>query len=168
MVGSGESEVTKANVGDGRVYGIEFGNAWRACDCLEVFGNATYLEGEVENFTSSTTQTNDDYLTHLMPLTYQIGARWEEELGRGWVETNIVRTEDADKLSFGDTNDTSRVPAGGTPSFTTWNLRGGVELSDSTDLTVLLENITDVDYRIHGSGQNRPGRNFVFAVRTTF
>ena len=33
---------------------------------------------------------------------------------------------------------------------------------------VLLENITDVDYRVHGSGLNRPGRNFVFGMTTTF
>lgn len=166
--GSGESEVTKANVGDGYVYGIEFGGAIDACDCIEVFGNATYLEGEVDNFTTSLTQTNDDYLTRLMPLTYQIGARWEEELGRGWAETTIVRAEDADKLSFGDTSDSSRVPPGGTPSYTVWNIRGGVHVSENTELVVLLENITDVDYRVHGSGQNRPGRNFVVSVTTTF
>ena len=31
-----------------------------------------------------------------------------------------------------------------------------------------VENITDEDYRIHGSGQNMPGRNFYFAVDVTF
>ena len=30
------------------------------------------------------------------------------------------------------------------------------------------ENITDADYRIHGSGQNRPGRSAVVALRIDF
>ena len=38
-------------------------------------------------------------------------------------------------------------------------LRGGVDLLDDLALTVALENVTDEDYRIHGSGVNEPGRN---------
>jgi outer membrane receptor protein involved in Fe transport len=31
-----------------------------------------------------------------------------------------------------------------------------------------VENLTDEDYRIHGSGVNEPGRNFVLAMDARF
>jgi hypothetical protein len=43
-----------------------------------------------------------------------------------------------------------------------------MRISHSTSCTLLLENVTGVDYRVHGSGLNRPGRNFVFGFATTF
>jgi hemoglobin/transferrin/lactoferrin receptor protein len=103
-----------------------------------------------------------------MPITLQAGLRWEPPECRFWGETVVVHTEDADRLSFDDQRDTSRIPAGGTPGYTVWHVRGGMRISQSTSCTLLLENVTDVDYRVHGSGLNRPGRNFVFGFATTF
>ncbi|MEM7200621.1 MAG: TonB-dependent receptor [Planctomycetota bacterium] len=165
---SGESEVTKANVGDGQVYGVELGTAVRVVDDWTVFGNATFVEGRVSNFDGTTPQLRETYLTRLMPFTAQIGARWEEATGRWWVETVLQHAEAADRLSFGDQRDSSRIPPGGTPGYTVWHLRGGWQVTETASVDVLLENITDVDYRIHGSGLNRPGRNLIVGVTTRF
>jgi outer membrane receptor protein involved in Fe transport len=35
-------------------------------------------------------------------------------------------------------------------------------------LSLAVENLTDEDYRTHGSGVNEPGRNLVVALQTTF
>ena len=110
----------------------------------------------------------ETYLTRLMPLTGQLGLRWEEETGKYWFETVVVHAEEADKLSFGDKNDTSRIPPGGTPSYTVWHARAGARISEDATLYALLENITDVDYRIHGSGLNRPGMNFILGMEVEF
>ena len=33
---------------------------------------------------------------------------------------------------------------------------------------VRLENVTNVDYRVHGSGTNMPGRNLIVTLETRF
>ncbi len=165
---AGEVEVTKGNVGDGHVYGIELGFACEVAPATTLFGNATYMEGRITNFENSSSTLAETYLTRLMPFTAQLGLRWEDERGRFWAEGVVVRAEDADRLSFNDEGDTSRIPPGGTPSYTVAHLRSGWNVSDRSRLHVLLENITDVDYRIHGSGLNRPGRNLVLSFETSF
>lgn len=164
----GENEVTKDNVGDGYIQGIELGAAWEVVEQTTVFGNATYMYGRLSNFDGSTPTLQDTYPTRMMPITAQLGLRYEEREGRYWGETVVVHAEEQDKLSFGDERDTSRIPPGGTPGYTVWHLRGGIQLSEQTSLEILLENVTDVDYRIHGSGQNRPGRNVVVGMTTWF
>ena len=165
---SGELEVTKANVGDGHVYGVEFGASYQLQANTALFGNATFTEGRITNFDSGASTPQETYLTRLMPLTTQIGLRYEEELGKFWAETVLVYAGDADKLSFSDQRDSSRIPPGGTPSYAVWHIRGGWQLSEATSLDVLLENVTDVDYRVHGSGLNRPGRNLIVGFSTEF
>ncbi len=167
MIGTND-EVRKANVGDGYVYGIEFGGSFRIVDEVTLFGNAAFLEGQVENYVSPGVE-QQTWLTRMMPLTYQVGVRWDDIVhDRFWAETRLVRAEKADKLSFGDMGDTSRIPMGGTPAYTVWDIGAGARLSDDSDLVVRVENLTDDDYRIHGSGLNRPGRNFLFALETRF
>lgn len=166
--GSGDAEITKANIGDGHVYGVELAAGVRVLPQTTLFGNFTFLEGQVTNFESPTSALADDYLTRLMPLTVQVGLRYEDAQGRFWGETTVVHAADADKLSFGDRRDTDRIPPGGTPGYDVWNVRGGWQVTDRASLAILLENITDVDYRVHGSGQNQPGRNLILAFETTF
>ena len=43
------------------------------------------------------------------------------------------------------------------------NLRVGYRMSEKVSFSLALENVTDENYRIHGSGQNEAGRNFVAA-----
>ena len=160
--------MTKDNVVDGHVYGIEFGAALRVVRATTLFGNAAFTEGRVTNFEGGSATLRETYLSRLMPLTGQIGLRWEQPSGEFWAETVIVHAERADKLSFSDRRDSSRIPSGGTPGYTVWNLRGGWQISDKSSLDLLLENITDADYRVHGSGLNRPGRNFVVGIATRF
>jgi hemoglobin/transferrin/lactoferrin receptor protein len=47
-------------------------------------------------------------------------------------------------------------------------LRTGFDLSRTISITVALENLTDEDYRIHGSGVNEPGRQVVAQVTGRF
>ncbi|MEE2888573.1 MAG: TonB-dependent receptor [Planctomycetota bacterium] len=165
---AGESEVTKSNVGSGHVQGIELGGALDLGRSVTAFGNGTVTDGKVTNFGSSTAALSETYLTRLMPLTMQAGLRWEPAATPVWAETVVVHAEKADKLSFNDRRDTRRIPGGGTPSYTVWHLRAGWYVSDSTTFNLLLENVTDADYRVHGSGLNRPGRNLILGFTSTF
>ncbi|MEM7309526.1 MAG: TonB-dependent receptor [Planctomycetota bacterium] len=160
----GEFIVTKENVGDGYVYGIEVGAAYDVAERWTVFGNGTFLEGKQDTFPTSDPVAEEEYLTRLMPLTLQAGVAWEDAEEGLWAEFVTRYAGEADKLSPSDESDTSRVPPGGTPAYVVFDLRGGCQITESLGLQAAVENIADEDYRIHGSGQNMPGRNFIFSV----
>ncbi len=166
--GSGQPIVTKANVGEGYIQGVEFQYAWEVLERTTLFGSNTWQYGRVSNYNTGGTTIEDEYPSRLMPFTTQVGLRWEDVEGRFYAETLVVRAEDADKLSSGDQRDTQRIPPGGTPSYTVWHLRAGWQVDDRTRLDFGVDNITDVDYRVHGSGSNSPGTNFVVGMTMTF
>ena len=70
----------------------------------------------------------------------------------------MIRAEEQDKLSTRDAEDTQRIPPGGTPGYTVFNIRSAWNISDSFMASVSLENIFDEDYRVHGSGLNEVGK----------
>ncbi|MBM4063419.1 MAG: TonB-dependent receptor, partial [Planctomycetes bacterium] len=159
--------VTKENVGDGYVQGAELQFGWQFLPRTTLFGAGTWQYGRVSNYNQGA-QRGEEFVSRLMPFTAMLGLRWQSADGRLHAETLVGRAEDADKTSAGDNRDTQRIPPGGTPGYTAWTVRGGWQATDSTDLELALENVTDVDYRVHGSGSNAPGRSFVVGMRTTF
>ncbi len=161
-------EVTKANVGEGQVYGIELQGDYEVLPGWTVFGYASYIEGEVTNFPEAGQPAREEYLSRLAPLSGGIGLRYDDPNERFWAETIVRLADDADKLSERDKGDTQRIPPGGTPSYVVWSVSAGWQIHDNVELIGGIENITDEDYRIHGSGQNMPGRNFYLGVDMTF
>ncbi len=165
---AGETEITKGNVGDGSVDGIEAGLSYRVADRWTAFGNATYLYGKRSTFPTSAPVLQDEYLDRLMPFTAQVGLRWEDSSNKLWLEGLVTHAQKADRLSTRDANDSSRIPDGGTPAYTTLDLRLGWLVRQDATLHVGIENLTDEDYRIHGSGLNRPGRNLTVGLGWSF
>jgi outer membrane receptor protein involved in Fe transport len=96
-----------------------------------------------------------------------VGARWQHGRVPFWAEFTVEAADNQDKLADADKTD-SRFPPGGTPGWTAYHLRCGWDVTDALTLTLAVENITDKEYRIHGSGVNEPGRNVVFAARAKF
>ena len=164
----GEFEVRKDNVGDGYVYGVELGAAYALDDYWSVFGNSTHMYGKVDTFPTSDPVKESEYIDRMMPLTVQAGVRWEDRASGMWAEFLGVWADDADKLSTRDEQDTERIPPGGTPHYVVFDIRTGYAVNESLDLRLAVENITDEDYRIHGSGYNRPGTNVVFGLTWSF
>jgi hemoglobin/transferrin/lactoferrin receptor protein len=165
----GEQEVTKANVGDGEIYGVELKASWVFAENWQAFGHFAWLDGEISAEAQVGLPSEDDYHSRMMPTNYRLGLRYSSESTyRWWAESDIVRMEDADRLSLTDMTDTDRIPPGGTPGYTLWNIRSGIELTSKLLLNLAFENLLDENYRVHGSGQNEPGRNFVLAVDYRF
>ncbi|MHB1158694.1 MAG: TonB-dependent receptor plug domain-containing protein [Phycisphaerales bacterium] len=154
----GDVIVAKTNAGRGYVNGIEAGAAYEVFDHVQLFGNIAWQEGEIE----------DDYLSRVMPLTGQIGVRVESAKRDLWAEIQMVTADKADKLSSADRSDTQRIPPGGTPGYAVVHLRGGWKVCANATLYAAVENIADADYRVHGSGSNMPGRNFIFGLEVKF
>ena len=55
-----------------------------------------------------------------------------------------------------------------TPGFVVFGARAGVRLGSHIDLTVIGENLSDRNYRLHGSGVDEPGINVMARLRARF
>jgi hemoglobin/transferrin/lactoferrin receptor protein len=164
----GDVIVTKANVGDGYVWGLEAGASQRVGPSLELFGNATWMEGYQDTFPTSDPILARETITRLMPFTVMAGTRWTHPSRGHWVELLFRYAAKADRLNTADERDSSRIPPGGTPAYMVADLHTGFQVSDDLELLVGIDNLADEDYRIHGSGLNQPGRNLYVTLRMGF
>ena len=160
----GEIEITKQNSAGGYVKGLEFQARYRVTEDWDLYGNLTWMDGLIDTYPTSDATIVREPKDRLMPFTVWLGARWQPGYANYWVEGLVGIADKQDDLSTRDRADTDRIPPGGTPEFTTVTVRGGWQVSDELGLSVSLSNILDEDYRIHGSGLNEPGRNFVVSI----
>ncbi len=163
----GAHEVTKKNAGDGYVQSVELDTRYQLFSGISAFGVFTWMDGKIEGYPTATSGRERDYHSRLMPPTGRLGLRWEHAR-RYWAEAACTVAGRADRLSFSDQSDTSRIPPGGTPGYTVVDLRAGMRVTSDLALSLAIENVADADYRIHGSGINEPGRNFVLTMDWVF
>ena len=162
------NEVTKKNAGDGFTRGIELSGSYELAPGLQAFGGFAWLEGEVDTFPTSDPVTVREPLDRLMPTNGFLGLRWDSADTRFWVEGLVQVADRGDKLSTRSAADTQRIPPGGTPGHEVVTLRAGWNPTENLSLTAGIENLTDEEYRAHGSGQNEPGRSLVLGVEVRF
>ncbi len=165
----GTPEVQKDNVGDGFVQGVEVSASFRPRRTIELWGNVSWMEGQVDQFLFTDDGQGVEVrepVSRLVPWMSHWGVRYHSRSRSWWLELHGTAFSKADKLALRDVTDRRRIPPGGTPGFTAVGLRGAVELKGGQlTLAAGIENLFDEDYRIHGSGQNMPGRNLVVSVR---
>jgi hemoglobin/transferrin/lactoferrin receptor protein len=128
------------------------------------------MEGRVDTFLNVTDPASleERALSRQMPLTGLIGLRFDEPDKRWWIEGTLQLADNANILSPGDKNDTERIPPGGHESYAVASLRAGIRVCKDVTVTMACENITNEEYRVHGSGINQPGRNFILGVEFRF
>ncbi len=161
-------EVTKKNAGNGYVAGLELTLGCQVAEDWRVRLMGSWMDGKVDAYPTSDPVAVRDYVSRLMPLTGEAAVRWQPMGAPFWLEAAVDAAEKADRLSADDERDTQRIPPGGTPGYAVLTLRGGITVREALQLTLALENATDEDYRIHGSGVNEPGRNLVLQADWTF
>jgi hemoglobin/transferrin/lactoferrin receptor protein len=159
--------VTKDNVGDGALYGIEARGEVDLAPEWTLYASTGWLHGEVEQFTDAGLEATEP-ISRLMPWTGLLGVTWEPADIVWWLQADVLAADRADKLSFKDETDVERIPPGGTPGYAVFGVRAGRSLSARTNMTVGLENLFDRNYRIHGSGLNEPGRSLVLSLDVRF
>ncbi|MEI6516745.1 MAG: TonB-dependent receptor, partial [bacterium] len=164
----GLQEVTKKNSGDGYVQGLEWLGQLTLSQNWSTWLGAAWMDGKVEAYPTSSPATSRDYITRLMPPTAQLGVRCQTDSAKYWIEGLCDAADKADKLSAEDRRDTQRIPPGGTPGYVVFGARVGSQITRDLAMTVGVENIFDKDYRIHGSGVNEPGRNFILTANYAF
>ncbi|MBL8194114.1 MAG: TonB-dependent receptor [Blastocatellia bacterium] len=111
-------------------------------DIAFFFSNRARILGLIGNGPDGRAGTPDDVLLATGETLPQIQDR---VLGRGVIRSSFFTS---------------------TPGYATLNLRGGFDLNENSNVTIILENILDKNYRIHGSGLDAPGINLV--VRYTW
>lgn len=160
----GVPEVRKDNIGDGWMRGLEaeleyeFAREWSA------FATGMLMDGEVDQLNASSNLVRGP-ISRLAPAQAVTGVRWQAAgPHRPWLEAWAWMVDRQGDLSLRDEGDTSRIPAGGSPGYTLVGIAGGVELNDRAQFSVALENLTDRDYRVHGSGVNGPGLNLILVI----
>jgi len=156
----------KENFGKGHVEGVEVKAGYTIDKEWSLFGNFMWMEGKGDDLVSGEKVTT--YLSRMAPTRGRIGFRWDAPSEKCWVEVYSVMADRQEKLSPSDEGDTSRIPPGGTPGYVTYNIRGGIKIRKDMKVSAAVENVTNVDYRIHGSGVNAPGTNFVFSFELKF
>ena len=175
---SGKSDVLKSN-GDGFIQGMEFelGYQWTPSWKSEL--SFSWMDGEVEqmldnNATGTVAINGRNYspvnraTTRLMPVQAKF-TTYYKPLASNWSSAlSFLAVSKADDLSLKDETDVTRIPSNGTPGYFLANIYGNYEISDSSSISLALENIGNVDYRVHGSGLNGAGRNFILSCSIVF
>jgi hemoglobin/transferrin/lactoferrin receptor protein len=156
--GQPASVVRKANVSDGFVQGIEIEGEVRLHRALSIGGFFFWTFGEADTTVvdEGGARLERYPLSRVAPPTGEFHVRWAPARG-AWMEVEVQAAARQDRLSLKDTKDTTRIPPGGTPGYAVLNLRGGLRVGGWMELLASLRNLTDEDYRIHGSGINEPG-----------
>lgn len=158
---TGELEVYKENAGEGYVHGIELAGSAKLHRDWMLWANFTVMRGELDTPVVKGGAFETEPVSRLMPTTVNAGLRWRHPKGKVWAEFSATFAEMQDRLASNDIRDTQRIPVGGTPGYDVYQLRAGWNPCRYATISAALENLTDTDYRIHGSGANEPGRNFV-------
>ena len=134
--------------------GVEVGADWNFYRGFSLFGNLTWIEGEVDTVVGL--ETRREPISIMPPLSGLVGVRSESDDKRFWAEAVAQFARRQDQLSPGDIANTERIPPGGTPGYDVYTVRAGWQVTPQWKLTAAVENIRDEDYRIHGSGLNEP------------
>ena len=164
---TGLNQVQKANVGDGNIYGFEFKVNYLLDDSWSIFGGAGSQRGEVNTYTSIGVRSLQP-MSKIPPSMAILGIRRTDVSGKWWAELETKVANRQDRLSPLDKLDTQRIPPDGTPGYTIYNIRGGLNISRNFKASLGIENIGNRDYRTHGSGNNEPGRNVILSVSGGF
>jgi hemoglobin/transferrin/lactoferrin receptor protein len=166
--GSGEVVSAPANGGKGFLWGGELEGAWRLTDSLTTRGFLAYVDGETDAFPGSSLTPVREPVSRLMPFTSSLELRWQQPRSRWWLATRVTAVARGGRLSSSDRADTSRIPPSGTPGYLHVMINGGFQATEQLELFVTLDNVTDIDYRVHGSGLNEPGINAIIGGQWTW
>ncbi|MDA3798354.1 MAG: TonB-dependent receptor [Kiritimatiellae bacterium] len=161
-----EKIMEMSNDSDGYVWGFEVALGYNILENLLLHGDIAWIDGKQDIYNSLTDQIESDTMSRLMPLTVHVGLRWDITQ-KIWLSTLVTHMNKADDISLSDQADTQRIPEGGTPAWTRLDVKGGMTFDKNIEFSVGCENIADVDYRIHGSGNNEAGINFIAALNIT-
>jgi len=164
---------SSANSGQGYVQGAEIDGAYEITKNWVIRGGIAWSEGYTDTYYKNsanqvTTVYDDNFRT--APLAGLAALRWQTSDKQIFVEFTNQAVAPEDRLTYSEAHggDTQRVPPQGTPGYYVAGLRAGWQMCEYANLGVALDNLLDSDYRVHGSGNNEAGRNFIISLDMRF
>ncbi|MCP5542546.1 MAG: TonB-dependent receptor [Akkermansiaceae bacterium] len=157
------------NAAEAYSYGVELEGAWRFHPQWTVSGFAAWQDGREKSPVVLGGPLDERPMTRSYPLTGSVALRWSDPGEKYWVEGRVLAAAREDRITAADqASDDQRIPTGGTPAYVVASLRAGWTVNEHLDLIAGIENITDEDYRNHGSGQNEPGIGGILSARISW
>lgn len=147
---------------DSSVQGLEMNGEYLLESGWSLYGNFWYTYG-INHVTNSP-------LSRVPPTQGILGLRWRERQLRSYFEVYTWMVRRQDRLEQVRDITDERIPLGGTPGYATLNTRMGRTFGDYDQhrLSLSLENITDKNYLVHGSGVYGTGATARFGYNYTF
>ena len=176
------------NVDEAQYQGIEFAALVPITSDYSLYGNASILRGEVLLINGVEPDPEKPWEARTRrepPMNGIVGVEWDPADSQYWgtifvrgatAQRRLNRSDIRDPRIQGTTRDTGEVEFDengaaineGTPGWWTLNVRAGINLNESTNLTLSFDNILDKRYRQHGSGVNSPGFNVSISLDSRF
>ncbi|MBR57777.1 MAG: hypothetical protein CMH54_06935 [Myxococcales bacterium] len=169
----GKPVVQRTNARSGEMYGVE-GSVEYSSGPLGLFGNATWIQGDVSNGDGFTQPAR-----RIPPVFGTAGIRFASERRNAWISGRVRWALRQDRLHSSDKKDARicqtepssgllQEDCQGTPGYMLLDVHGGVALSPSMDLFLGVENLLDQTARDHGSGYDMAGLNLKITVQARF
>jgi len=155
---TGRDIVQTQNQASAELWGFESSARLELGEGLNAELVLNYTRGE-QTEADGTTQPAD----RVPPLNGQLSLNYLWR-GRWIIEPYLRFAAEQDRLSDRDRRD-SRIDPTGTDGWVTANLQATWLADDRWSVRVAATNLLDERYRVHGSGLDAPGRNFVLDVR---
>ena len=157
-IDDGSGGLVSSNATDGYLYGFEAKAIWNFHPQWRLLTHASWQDGKEKR------GGVEDTIRRLNPLNGAVDLRWTAPSEEYWISARLQAATRQDNLSALAASDTQRIPANGTPGYVIASLYSGWQVTDTLRANLALENLLGEDYRIHGSGQNRPGRNATLSI----
>ncbi len=164
-----DEDATKRNLHDGYIYGVELLAEVDLAGGFSAYNGVAWSRGSERTYYDRfvTEPGADRPISRVPPLHGTFALKWRSPDRSFWAEASLDWSRKQKRLTDAEESD-NRFPPDGSPAWQCYNLRGGWHATDNLSLSLAVENITDAQYRVHGSGVNEPGRNVVATVACRF
>jgi outer membrane receptor protein involved in Fe transport len=157
----GRDVVRSVNAADSTVRGFESGTSFDLNDTMSLEAVLNYTWSE-ERVTGSPAEPGD----RIPPLSGRLNVSYDAG-GDFRLDAWLRFAGGQDRLSSRDVRDI-RIDPNGTGGWGIVGARGSWDVTGGWQFTLGIENGFDKHYRVHGSGLDAPGRNFMVSVRKTW
>ena len=162
------SDTVTINGSEAWITGVEAEAAWNFSPDWTLSGFLTYQYGDSERPSYIGGPEITEPVSRLSPFRGSIALRYDTPSRVWWAEARLTGAAEADRLSTSDKGDLQRIPSGATPAYLAASLHAGWQASSNLQFNLALENLTNEDYRVHGSGLNESGLNATLSAKLTW
>jgi hemoglobin/transferrin/lactoferrin receptor protein len=146
----------KENIEKGYIQGIETAWKYAFTEGVNIETGVAYSYGQ--------NLTKNEPMRRIPPLNGRFALNFNKNQ---WFSTfEILGASKQNRLAQGDKDD-NRIPQGGTPAWTVFNIYGGYSYKN-VSLNIAFQNLLNEDYRTHGSGVNGVGRSASLSANWVF